>query len=378
MGDGVASLESTEPQLEAEGFVTSLPEEVLHSLYQAVILINRDNRIEALFAHTESIFEQSREALIGSPVTSLRGIGHAVTDLVDRSRADYSPLNSDDIPCLPPIGDVELMDLHAHPFGTDEGVLLTVQPRRITAFLEKKDEMEAAARSVSGLASMLAHEIKNPLSGIRGAAQLMGRALDDKHVRLTDLICKEVDRIKGLVDELETFSTPTSQVLEAVNIHQVLDHVLNVAVAGFGANAVIKPRFDPSLPDVLGHYDRLVQVFLNLVKNAVEAAGTEAELIVTTAYRHGIWIRNDQDERVRLPIEITIKDSGPGIPEALKGHLFDPFVSGKEGGTGLGLALVARFVSEMGGTVTCDTHADGGAIFKVQLALYEDAKSEQK
>ena len=337
-------------------------------------MVSAENHIEAVFAHTEAIFEQSKEVLLGAPVTNLRGIGYALEDLVLRSRKDYSPLNSYDVPCMPPIGDIELMDLHANPFGEEGGVLLTVQPRRITAFLEKKDEMEAAARSVSGLASMLAHEIKNPLSGIRGAAQLMGRALDGKNIRLTELICKEVDRIKNLVDELETFSTPTEEVLEPVNIHQVLDHVVNVTVAGFGSRAVIRPRFDPSLPDVHGHYDRLVQIFLNLVKNAIEAAGPEAELTITTAYRHGIWIRNEKGERIRLPIEITVRDNGPGIPDDLKGHLFDPFVSGKEGGTGLGLALVARYVSAMGGTVTCDTHGGGGAIFKVQLALYGDAK----
>jgi len=351
---------------------SDIASEVLLGLYQAVVLVNVDDTIEAIFAHTESIFEQSRESLIGAPITALRGIGHTVLDLVQRSRAEYTPLNSYDVSCIPPIGDIELMDLHAHPHGDEGAILLSVQPRRITAFLEKKGEMDAAARSVSGLASMLAHEIKNPLSGIRGAAQLMGRALDDKNIRLTDLICKEVDRIKALVDELETFSNPTEQVLDAVNIHQVLDHVLNVAVAGFGAQARFRPRFDPSLPAVHGHFDRLIQIFLNLIKNAVEAAGPNADIIVTTAYRHGIWLRGADGHRMRLPIEITVQDNGPGIPEDLKGHLFDPFVSGKEGGTGLGLALVARFVSEMGGTVTCDNHPQGGAIFKVQLLLHQD------
>jgi len=346
--------------------------DVLQGLSQAVMLVRSDNMIEAVFAHTESIFEQSRETLLGAPVNALRGVGHAGLDLVNRSRRENTPLNSYDVSCIPPIGDIELMDMHAHPHGEDGAILLSVQPRRITAFLEKVGEMDAAARSVSGLASMLAHEIKNPLSGIRGAAQLMGRALDDKNIPLAELICKEVDRIKALVDELETFSNPTEQVMEAVNIHEVLDHVLNLAVAGFGSNARFKPRFDPSLPLVHGHFDRLIQVFLNLVKNAIEAAGPDANIVVTTAYRHGIWLRGQDGHRVRLPIEITILDNGPGIPVHLKGHLFDPFVSGKEGGTGLGLALVARFVSEMGGTVTCDNHAQGGAIFKVQLMLHQD------
>lgn len=351
-----------------------LAQDVLHSLYQAVLLVSAEDTVEAVFAHTEAVFEQSRESLIGSHVSGLKGVGHAVLDLIQRSRNDYTPLNSYDVSCIPPISDIELMDLHAHPHGNEGQVLLSVTPRRITAFLEKKEEMEAAARSVSGLASMLAHEIKNPLSGIRGAAQLMGRKLEEKDLRLTELICKEVDRIKGLVDELETFSTPTDHALGPVNIHEVLDHVLNVAVAGFASKASIKPRFDPSLPPVNGHYDRLIQCFLNLVKNAVEASGNNAEITVTTAYKHGIWVKGPKGTRVRLPIEITIHDNGPGIPDDLKGHLFDPFVSGKEGGTGLGLALVARYISEMGGTVTCDNHPHGGAIFRVQLMLHQDEK----
>ncbi|NVJ99110.1 MAG: two-component sensor histidine kinase [Alphaproteobacteria bacterium] len=346
--------------------------DILHSLSQAVFIVDAENRFFEVFAQGETVFERSRESLVGSAVSSLRGIGQQAEIIVSRSRAENTALNSYDVSVVPPIGDVELMDLHAHPIGDEGCVVLTAQPRRITAFLEKREHMEAAARSVSGLASMLAHEIKNPLSGIRGAAQLMGRALDSKNVKLTELICKEVDRIKGLVDELETFSTPAEQVIEPVNIHEVLDHVLNVAAAGFANNCIIRPRFDPSLPPVAGHYDRLIQIFLNLVKNAVEAAGPSADITVTSAYRHGIWMTGRAGKRIRLPIEISVHDNGPGIPEDLKDHLFDPFVSGKDGGTGLGLALVARYVSEMGGTVTCDNHPHGGAIFKVQLALFED------
>jgi len=377
MPKGISRELNSLPSGIADDLSYALSNEILDSLYQSVILIDKDNVIKAIFAHTETVFEQSSDVLVSSSIKVLRGVGYAVENLINRSRRDFSPLNSYDVPCLPAIGDVELMDLHAHPFGETGDILLTVQPRRITVFLDKKDEMEAAARSVSGLASMLAHEIKNPLSGIRGAAQLMGRALGDKNTQLTDLICKEVDRIKNLVDELETFSTPTIQELEPVNIHQVLDHVLNIVVAGFGSKAIIRPRFDPSLPDIEGHYDRLIQVFLNLVKNAIEATGPEGELTITTAYKHGIWLRSGATERIRLPVEITIHDNGPGIPESLKGHLFDPFVSSKEGGSGLGLALVARYISEMGGTVTCDTHPEGGAIFKVQLALYGDMKNEK-
>ena len=356
----------------------SQEQRILSGLRQGVVVVDQDNQIREVYAHAEAILGRSRESLMNSALSDLNGVGVAAEQLVSRAQQEKSPLNSYDVRCMPPLGDVELVDLHATPMERDGTTILSILPRRITAFLVKKSEMEAAARSVSGLASMLAHEIKNPLSGIRGAAQLMGRALDKKDVKLTELICKEVDRIKDLVDDLEGFNAPIEQNMEAVNIHEVLDHVVNLSVAGFAERATIRPNFDPSLPLVDGHYDRLVQVFLNLIKNAVEAAGPEADVTISTAYRHGIWIRGAVGERIRLPIEITIKDNGPGIPEIIKGHLFDPFVSGKSGGAGLGLSLVARYISNFGGTVTADNHSEGGAIFKVQLAMHEDRNHEQK
>ena len=349
---------------------------VLSVLRQGVMAIDQNDQISAVYAHTESILSRSRETLVSTNLRDIAGVGEAAQDLVDRARSENTPLNSYDVRCQPPLGDIELVDLHATPVEEEGIILLSVLPRRITAFLEKKNEMDAAARSVSGLASMLAHEVKNPLSGIRGAAQLMGRALDDKHLQLTGLICKEVDRIRDLVDDLESFNAPVEQNIEPVNIHEVLDHVLNVAVAGFASEATVRPKFDPSLPPVAGNYDRLVQVFLNLVKNAVEAAGKTADITVTTAYRHGIWIKGTDGERKRLPIEITIMDNGPGIADAIKGHLFDPFVTGRSGGTGLGLSMVARYISSFGGTVTADNLPVGGAIFKIQLGLYEDRQHE--
>lgn len=347
---------------------------LINQLRQGLLVISRDNSISSVLGHSEAIIGRSRESMHQLPLAQLRGVGLPAQDLVERSRKYSSPLNSYDVRCVPPMGEVELVDLHATPLEGSDDILLSIFPRRISAFLEKRNDMEAAARTISGLASMLAHEIKNPLSGIRGAAQLMGRALDDKHQRLTDLVCKEVDRIKGLVDNLENFSAPFDSEIEEVNIHEVLDHVLNMAVAGFAEGSIIRPKFDPSLPPVAANYDRLVQVFLNLVKNAVEAAGPKADITVSTAYRHGIWIRGSNGERIRLPIEILVKDNGPGLPDAIRSHLFEPFVTGKRGGSGLGLSLVARYISDFGGTVTADNHPDGGAVFKVQLAMFEDVK----
>lgn len=352
--------------------------QILASLRQGIVLIDENNLIQKVYAYSESLLGRSRESLLGTPIQTIGGMGVPALELILRARQENSPLNSYDVRCSPPLGDIELVDLHANPIENEGITILSILPRRITAFLEQKNEMEAAARSVSGLASMLAHEIKNPLSGIRGAAQLMGRALDEKHLRLTELICKEVDRIKDLVDDLEGFNAPVEYNMEAVNIHEVLDHVLNLSIAGFAQHATIRPQFDPSLPLVDGNYDRLVQIFLNLIKNAVEAAGPDADITVSTAYKHGIWIKGADGERIRLPIEISVKDNGPGIPESIKGHMFDPFVTGKPGGAGLGLSLVAKYISNFGGTITANNLPSGGAAFNVQLAMYEDRNNDQK
>ena len=390
----------------ARGAGRLFSEEILNSLVQAVLLFDADNRVSECYGNAESLFYRSHDSLTGCHASDLPVIGQAVNDLVNRCRAENIPLNSYDTPVIPALGDVGLADLHAQPWYPSSGylpsggqtaaeqlvkqaqnlpvkaaqvggmTLVSIQPRRIAAFLEQRDDMEAAAQAVSGLASMLAHEIKNPLSGIRGAAQLLGRSGGPAQVRMTELICKEVDRIKNLVDELETFSQTERHDLGPVNIHEVLDHVVEISVAGFARNCHVRPVFDPSLPPVFGHFDRLVQVFLNLIKNAVEAAGSDAALTITTAYRQGIWLMDQDGKRRRLPVEVTIKDNGPGVAEAIKPHLFDPFISGRGGGTGLGLALVARFVSEMGGAVSCENPPDGGAVFKVQLALSEDSEND--
>ena len=257
---------------------TETERDILNTLMQAVLLVGADNVIKQVFASTEAIFHRSRESLAGRPVSSLQGIGPRAEELIDRARQEVVPMNSYDMECAPPIGDVELVDLQASPYGTDGQMILAIQPRRITAFLEKLDDMEAAARSVRGLASMLGHEIKNPLSGIRGAAQLLGRTGGSSSLKMTELICKEVDRIKTLVEQLEGFGISDRTDYGPVNIHEVLDHVLNLTSAGVASDCTLRPVFDPSLPAVHGDFDKLVQVFLNLVKNAVEASGNKAEI----------------------------------------------------------------------------------------------------
>jgi two-component system nitrogen regulation sensor histidine kinase GlnL len=201
-------------------------------------------------------------------------------------------------------------------------------------------------------AAMLAHEVKNPLSGIRGAAQLLEAGAAPEQVELTRLIRHEVDRIAGLIDRMEGLTDTRPRPRDAQNIHLILSHVRDLAKRGFAADHHIREAYDPSLPDVLGNRDSLVQVLLNLLKNAAEATGPSGTITLRTAYRQGFSIAPiGGGERLALPIEISVIDDGPGAPIAIADHLFDPFVTSKPAGTGLGLALVDKLIGDMGGIV---------------------------
>ncbi len=356
----------------------TIERDVLSHLSQALLVADENNIIIEIYGFTEQLFSRSRDYFIGRPVHSLDGFGNVVADICDRVRTDQGSYSAYNIPTEQPLGDVELVDFHATTLLLETGgvsnnqhVLLTVQPRKVNAFADKRNDMVSASKSLGGLASMLAHEIKNPLSGIRGAAQLISRKLEGTQRQLPDMIVKEVDRVSKLVQQLESFSETSGNKIEEVNIHEVLDHVLQVAVSGFASKASIKPYFDPSLPTVAGNFDLLVQVFLNLLKNAVEAGGPGVEISISTKFKHGIWITNGSGSRIQVPVMITVEDNGPGLPKDLEGHLFEPFVSSKEAGTGLGLALVARYTSEMGGTVSCENRQGAGAVFRIQMPFFK-------
>ncbi|MGH6816289.1 MAG: two-component system sensor histidine kinase NtrB, partial [Hyphomicrobiaceae bacterium] len=235
----------------------------------------------------------------------------------------------------------------------------------------------AAARSMSGLAAVLAHEIKNPLSGIRGAAQLIEPALGEDDRSLTQLICAETDRIRTLVERMEVFGDERPLAKEPVNIHDVLDHVRKLAENGFARGIAFVQDYDPSLPPVPACRDKLVQAFLNLVKNAAEAtaqAGESGRIVLATAFRPGMRLAvPGSSARVSLPLRIEIEDNGPGVPDDLKPHLFDPFVTTKRKGTGLGLALVAKTIGDHGGIIECES-APGRTVFRVLLPMADGSR----
>ena len=220
---------------------------------------------------------------------------------------------------------------------------------------------------------MLAHEIKNPLSGIKGAAQLLEGDAGPDGVELTRLICSETDRITGLVDQFEQFTETHADIDNPVNVHAVLGNVRLLASSGFGKHVRFVENYDPSLPQVKGNKDLLTQVFLNLVKNASEAvSGNKAEIRLTSSFRPGVRLSVPGRARpVSLPMEFSVIDNGSGVPEDIKAHLFDPFVTTKSSGTGLGLALVAKIIGDHGGTIECNSEP-GHTEFCVRLPMIDD------
>ena len=270
-----------------------------------------------------------------------------------------------------------LVDIYGGPLpDAPDLVLLMLQQRSMAQMIERQLTHRAAARSVSGLAAVLAHEIKNPLSGIRGAAQLLEPSLSDEDRALARLICAETDRIKNLVDRMEVFGDERPLATEPVNIHSVLDHVKRIAETGFARGIRINEQYDPSLPPIPGNRDKLVQAFLNLVKNAAEALSESRDggrITLTTAFRPGVRLSVPGSQaRVALPLMIEVEDNGPGIAEAVRSHLFDPFVTTKRTGTGLGLALVAKIVGDHGGIIECDSEPRK-TVFRVLLPMQDRA-----
>ena len=230
--------------------------------------------------------------------------------------------------------------------------------------------VRSAARSAIGMAEMLAHEIKNPLAGIRGAAQIMGMNASPEDREMAELIVSETRRIVALLEQVERFGDTSAPNLRPINVHDVLEQVRRSAQVGFGKRVAIVADYDPSLPPALADADQLTQVCLNLVKNAAEAlAATERPVIrLHTFYDH--MLRRPPDEADPagrpLPLQIEVEDNGPGLPRAIADEIFEPFVSGRENGTGLGLALVSKIITDHGALIRVDSRP-GRTSFRISL-----------
>jgi len=344
------------------GALDASASQLLQALPHPILAIGADGAILDANSASEGFFEMSRGMLRRHKLADLLPFGSPLLSLVDYALLRGATVNEYRVDIgSPRLGGERMVDMVAAPMpGNAQRVVIMLQERTIADKMDRQLTHRGAARSVSALASMLAHEIKNPLSGIRGAAQLLETAVGDEDRALTRLICEETDRIVKLVSRMEMFSDARPIARERVNIHAVLDHVKRIAQAGFARHIRFNELYDPSLPPVHANRDQLIQVFLNLVKNAAESIGENAhdgEIELSTAFRPGVRLKTPgSGAPVSLPLEFCVRDNGPGVPADIAANLFEPFVTNKASGTGLGLALVAKIIGDHGGIAECESH----------------------
>ena len=255
--------------------------------------------------------------------------------------------------------------------GKTQGMILVLHD--LTRRRELEEDLKRSDRlaTLGAFAAALAHEIKNPLGGIKGAAQLLRRGMgaDGTLTEYTDIVVREVDRIDHLLEQLLNLSRPARLNLERVNIHEILDQVLLLEKEdGEKARITLRKHFDPSLPPIRGDRNQLTQVFLNIVKNALDAMDGKGELAVATRMETDFHIREAGKERDKF-IWVDFKDTGPGISEQNLPHIFSPFFTTKSHGTGLGLAICYRIIKEHGGMVRVDSRQGEGTVFKISLPV---------
>jgi two-component system, NtrC family, nitrogen regulation sensor histidine kinase GlnL len=347
----------------AHAFLEALPLPALAVDYEGNVLLANGAAQDAFLRSVRSIESQGLKGLL-SP-------DNPVHDLMRRAWLTNAPVSGRDMVIRGSSFGEMTCDVTAAPSEDAGFVALIMRPRGKGRDLSERHHDNAGARSMAAMGRTLAHEIKNPLAGIRGAAQLLVRDANPNELELVNLIVEETDRVRRLIDRMESFGDDAPIVFEPINVHASLERVAALAENGFALGMTVKRRFDPSIPDTLGDEDQLIQVFLNLAKNAAEAAQgrqEKGEIILSTSYRHGVRMRTPGGEARDLPLEIAFHDNGRGVPDDMKDCLFEPFVTTKLSSGGLGLPLVQKIVAAHGGVVDFESQP-GRTIFRVRLPM---------
>ena len=342
-------------------------EKVWMSIPLPSIVLNEDDIVVEVNPQGEGFLNASSKSLKNRSIWELINIGASLEESYKKVKKFNSPLFVTDvkvgakgrepIPCNIQIAPI---------IGLDGSTIILIAPREIAGRISQSKSVKAAAKSAIGMAEMLAHEIKNPLAGITGAAQLLSMGLSTADLEITDLIVAETRRILTLLEQVEQFGNLKPIAPKPLNIHDVIDRARRSAQLGFSAHINFKEDYDPSLPLVYGDPDQLLQVFLNLIKNASEVQPKSGKISLRTYFEHNFKLRRADGSGHSMPIQVEVMDNGPGVPEDMKDEIFDPFVSGRVNGTGLGLALTSKIISDHNGLISLNSKP-GNTVFRISL-----------
>lgn len=362
---------------------TALPDahRLLSSLPHAVVLLENGLTITSLNPAAEQFFGQSARRLVGTRLRDILSISDR--RLLDRLSDSEAPVSAREVVVQLKGKGARRVDINVAPVADSPGwQVVTLQDNSAAEALG--DDSGGPDNAVLRGPEIMAHEIKNPLAGIRGAAQLLARKIEDRDKALTDLITGEVDRIAGLIERMQKLSGRTTPPVEPCNLHEAARRAIDVLNAAKGDKPSFRlvEEFDPSLPPVLGSPDGLVQVLINLLSNAVDACkeAREPRVTIRTRFASGLQLHTGDDGApLRLPIEVRVSDNGPGIDAAMRDHIFEPFVTTKKSGQGLGLPLVRKLVRDMNGRITHDRDDENGMThFRIHLPLARETRNRPR
>ena len=352
----------------------NIHKQVINSITFPIIIIDKQKLINMVNSAAEDFFKLSSKVLVGKSIEGILPFSSPILSLIDNSLNTETTFKEYKVDLSTPIsGSHKDIDVEVTTVIWSDNYYQIIL---IEGFNEKKlilqNENQKNKIAMSNMSQIFAHEVKNPLAGIRGAAQILEKNIESNEIVMTDLIINEVDRIKRLVDNLQVFDASIPIDLKPINIHSILRHVKEVMINSSEKKIKIIEEFDPSIPDVIGNEDQLIQVFINLIKNSIEAFSDESdsdnEIILSTNYEHGFIIKEkSSEEKVKLPIKVSVIDNGPGIPASISNEIFQPFVSTKKiGQGGLGLSIVSNIISDHYGTIELD-FTDQGTKFIIRL-----------
>lgn len=349
---------------------------IWNALPTPLLLLDTNDRIVRMNPAAEAFLMASSRAVAGQPVWDRLSVATPLEGAFARVRAHDAPVFVNDVDVGTGHGPPVQCNLHIAPLTGQPGrMILHIAPRELAGWMNRGQSLTRAAKSAIGMAEMLAHEIKNPLAGITGAAQLLSMTLEAQDRELTDLIVSESRRIVTLLDQVEQFGNVTAAQLGPVNLHDVLDRTRRSALVGFAAHMTIEEAYDPSLPLALGNGDQLLQVMLNLLKNAAQAAPDGGTIRLRSYYEQSLRLRREGAPDRALPLHVEVIDDGPGLPQDIQADVLEPFVSGRENGTGLGLALAAKIMADHGGWIAINS-VPGRTVVRLSLQRADIQESE--